>query len=321
VSEPAGQAPSGYRDLVTRARNEQGVLVDVECRDGYAVVRMNEPAALNPLNGPVTIELLEHLRQMAEEVAIRAVILTGADPAVSAREGFAGWPRPCPPSNTHRRAPRRCGADPLRVRRSSASHRPQRQPFRGCDEWVGGRWGPGVCNGLRSRDRRRPCPPADGPRPHRLVPEVGLWLAVQVAPRGALGLHMPASSVTGADEIDPEYKAQLDDSVALVLLVVLERLTSAGLWRLYSMTCSTLPSDEIAPIVRRSPAAARQLASRAAPGAGSGPARHTSHAPATGRRRPPCRLRGSDFGALLAMLDRDVVIRADDAAVQMGLER
>ena len=51
MTRPAQQAAIGYRDLVTRARNEQRRLVDVERRDAYAIVRMNEPEALNPLNG------------------------------------------------------------------------------------------------------------------------------------------------------------------------------------------------------------------------------------------------------------------------------
>lgn len=90
MTKPAQQAPIGYRDLVTRARNEQRRLVDVERLDGYAVVRMNEPEALNPLNGPMTIQLLDHLRQLAEEPAMRAVILTGTDPSFSAGGDLRG---------------------------------------------------------------------------------------------------------------------------------------------------------------------------------------------------------------------------------------
>jgi len=90
MTRPAQQAPIGYRDLLTRARNEQRRLVDVERRDGYAIVRMDEPEALNPLNGPMTIQLLDHLRQLAEEAAMRAVILTGADPSFSAGGDLRG---------------------------------------------------------------------------------------------------------------------------------------------------------------------------------------------------------------------------------------
>src|SRR5215471_19886941 len=90
MTRPAQQAPIGYRDLLTRARNEQRRLVDVERRDGYAIVRMDEPEALNPLNGPMTIQLLDHLRQLAEEAAMRAVILTGTDPSFSAGGDLRG---------------------------------------------------------------------------------------------------------------------------------------------------------------------------------------------------------------------------------------
>ena len=90
MTKPARHAPIGYRDLVTRARNGQRRNVDVERRDGYAIVRMNEPEALNPLNGPMTIQLLDHLRQLAEEPARRAVILTGTDPSFSAGGDLRG---------------------------------------------------------------------------------------------------------------------------------------------------------------------------------------------------------------------------------------
>jgi RNA polymerase sigma-70 factor (ECF subfamily) len=81
-----------------------------------------------------------------------------------------------------------------------------------------------------------------------------------------------------------------------------------------------MPFDEIAPIVKRSPAAARQLASRArrrVQGAGA-----TPDIDRTGQRKVVdaflAASRGGDFDALLALLDPDVVLRADSAAVQMG---
>lgn len=88
--KPAQQAPIGYRDLVARARNEQRELVTVEIRGGYAVLRMNEPQALNPLSGPMTVQLLDHLRQLAEDAPLRAVVLTGADPSFSAGGDLRG---------------------------------------------------------------------------------------------------------------------------------------------------------------------------------------------------------------------------------------
>jgi 2-(1,2-epoxy-1,2-dihydrophenyl)acetyl-CoA isomerase len=84
MTESTRQAPRGYRDLVSEARREDGELVDTERRDGYAVVRMNDPDALNPLNGPLTIQLHDRLRDLAGDDTVRAVVLTGADPAFSA---------------------------------------------------------------------------------------------------------------------------------------------------------------------------------------------------------------------------------------------
>jgi 2-(1,2-epoxy-1,2-dihydrophenyl)acetyl-CoA isomerase len=77
-------ARRGYRDLVTEARSEARELVAVERKDRYAIVCMNQPDTLNPLNGPLTVQLLDHLRQLAQDDSVRAVILTGADPAFSA---------------------------------------------------------------------------------------------------------------------------------------------------------------------------------------------------------------------------------------------
>jgi len=90
MTKPADQALISYRDLVAGARNDQRELVDVETRGGHAVVRMNGPEALNPLNGPMTIQLLDHLRQLAQEAAIRAVVLTGAGPSFSAGGDLRG---------------------------------------------------------------------------------------------------------------------------------------------------------------------------------------------------------------------------------------
>lgn len=97
VADTSRQAPSGYRDLVARARDDQRELVSVEQADGCAVVRMNEPGALNPLSGALTIQLLDHLRQLEAETAVHAVVLTGADPAFSAGgdlRGMAATVRP-----------------------------------------------------------------------------------------------------------------------------------------------------------------------------------------------------------------------------------
>ena len=104
---------------------------------------------------------------------------------------------------------------------------------------------------------------------------------------------------------DPEHEALLADSVGLALLVVLETLTPAERVAFVLHDMFDLPFDEIADVIERSPAAT-QLASRA-------------------RRRvqgaTPVASRGGDFGALIAMLDPDVVLRADDEAVRIGASR
>src|SRR5215213_3702852 len=78
-----------------------------------------------------------------------------------------------------------------------------------------------------------------------------------------LGLRMPEPIVDRADGTDPEHEALLADSVGLALLVVLETLNPAERLAFVLHDMFAVPFDEIAPIVDRSPAAARQLASRA----------------------------------------------------------
>jgi len=119
---------------------------------------------------------------------------------------------------------------------------------------------------------------------------------------------------------NPEHEAMLADSVGLALLVVLETLAPAERLAFVLHDMFAMPFDEIAPIVKRSPAAARQLASRArrrVQGASAAP--DPDH---TRRRKVVdaflAAARGGDFDALLALLDPDVVLRADPAAVRMG---
>jgi RNA polymerase sigma factor (sigma-70 family) len=119
---------------------------------------------------------------------------------------------------------------------------------------------------------------------------------------------------------NPEHEAMLADSVGLALLVVLETLAPAERLAFVLHDMFAMPFDQIAPIVKRSPAAARQLASRArrrVQGASAGP--DSDH---TLRRKVVdaflAAARGGDFDALLALLDPDVVLRADPAAVRMG---
>jgi len=122
---------------------------------------------------------------------------------------------------------------------------------------------------------------------------------------------------------DSEQEAVLADSVGLALLVVLERLTPSERLAFVLHDMFDLPFEEIAPIVRRSPAAARQLASRAR--------RRVRGASVAGdadlrRRREVVEAflsasRQGDFGALVALLDPDVVLRVEDVLQQPGGRR
>src|SRR2546422_2191991 len=128
----------------------------------------------------------------------------------------------------------------------------------------------------------------------------------------------PEMITSREDALDPEHEALLADSVGLALLVVLETLAPAERVAFVLHDMFDLPFDEIAPIVGRSATAARQLASRArrrVQGAATVP-------DADLRRQREvvdaflAASRGGDFDALLAVLDPDVVLRADRAAVQ-----
>lgn len=138
-----------------------------------------------------------------------------------------------------------------------------------------------------------------------------------------LSAHLPDPIVSREDGIDPEHEALLADSVGLALLVILETLAPAERVAFVLHDMFDLPFDEIAAIAGRSPAAARQLASRArrrVQGAGTVP--HSDHA----RQQEVVHAflaasRGGHFDALLAVLDPDVVLRADRAAVDAGASR
>ena len=122
------------------------------------------------------------------------------------------------------------------------------------------------------------------------------------------------------DGIDPEQEALLADSVGLALLVVLETLAPAERLAFVLHDMFDMPFDEIATIVGRSPAAARQIASRA---------RRRVRGAATAsdadlsRQRDVVEpflaaLRGGDVSGLLSMLDPDLVVRADVGAGRPG---
>src|SRR5437660_849117 len=138
-----------------------------------------------------------------------------------------------------------------------------------------------------------------------------------------LGVHVPDPIVSREDGIDPEHEALLADSVGLALLVVLDTLNPAERLAFVLHDLFAVPFDEIAPIVGRSPTAARQLASRArrrVQGAATVP-----DADLTRQREVVdaflAASRGGDFDSLLTLLDPDVVLRADHAAVQLGASR
>src|SRR3954469_23402100 len=128
-----------------------------------------------------------------------------------------------------------------------------------------------------------------------------------------LGALLPEPIVSRVDAIDPEHEALLADSVGLALLVVLQTLAPAERLAFVLHDMFAVPFEEIAPIVGRSPTAARQLASRAR-------RRVREAAPVPDADLDTQRevlaaflaaARGGDFQALLEVLDPDVVLRAD----------
>jgi RNA polymerase sigma factor (sigma-70 family) len=128
-----------------------------------------------------------------------------------------------------------------------------------------------------------------------------------------LGVRMPEPIVDRADGIDPEHEALLADSVGLALLVVLETLSPPERLAFVLHDMFAVPFDEIARIVDRSPDAARQLASRARRRIrGEAP---PSDADLAGQRKVVdaffAAARDGDFEALVAVLDPNVVLRAD----------
>jgi RNA polymerase sigma factor (sigma-70 family) len=136
----------------------------------------------------------------------------------------------------------------------------------------------------------------------------------------SLDTHLPDPIVSSQEGLDPEQEALLGDSIGLALFVVLDSLTPAERVSFVLHDVFAVPFDDIAPIVGRTPAAARQLASR-------------------GRRRvqgapvPDVDLEGQwavvdaflaaardgDFERLLAVLDPDVVVRSDGGIARPDL--
>ncbi len=129
------------------------------------------------------------------------------------------------------------------------------------------------------------------------------------------------AAAAGPEQQAPDQEVVLADAVGLALLVVLDTLAPAERVAFVLHDTFGLPFGEIAAITGRSPAAARQLASRAR-------RRVQGSAPVPGIRLGRQRkvaeaflaaARGGDLGALIAVLDPDVVLHADAAAVPSGV--
>ncbi|MFI7232624.1 RNA polymerase sigma factor SigJ [Nonomuraea angiospora] len=132
--------------------------------------------------------------------------------------------------------------------------------------------------------------------------------------------RLPDPVISRADAADPEQEVLLADSVGLALLVVLESLTPAERLAFVLHDMFGLPFEQIAPIVDRTPVAAKKLASRARQrvrGAAPNPD------PADQRRVVDAFLdaaRSGDFAALVSILDPDVVLRADGGVLAGGMK-
>ncbi|NGO13460.1 sigma-70 family RNA polymerase sigma factor [Streptomyces sp. HC44] len=133
-----------------------------------------------------------------------------------------------------------------------------------------------------------------------------------------LGVRMPEPVVSSTNGLDPEQEVLLADSVGLALLVVLETLTPAERLAFVLHDLFAVPYEEIAPVVGRTPTAARQLASRARRRVQSGaPAPDTDLA----RQREVvdaflAAAREGDFDALVAILAPDAVVRTAGVVVR-----
>ncbi len=134
----------------------------------------------------------------------------------------------------------------------------------------------------------------------------------------SLEVHLPDPIVSRADGVDPEQTALLADAVGLALLVVLETLPPAERLAFVLHDTFAVPFEEVATILGRSPAATRQLASRARRRVqGASPAPD----PDLTRQRKVvdaffAASREGDFEALVAVLDPEVVLHADGGALR-----
>jgi RNA polymerase sigma-70 factor (ECF subfamily) len=126
-----------------------------------------------------------------------------------------------------------------------------------------------------------------------------------------------AASISHAGTVDPEQEMLLADSVGLALLVVLDTLNPAERLAFVLHDLFDVPFEEIAPIVGRTPTAARQLASRARQRVRGAASDSDTDLP---RQRAVVEAflaasRSGNFDALLSLLDPNVVFRADAVAL------
>ncbi|MGW4550347.1 sigma-70 family RNA polymerase sigma factor [Streptomyces violaceorubidus] len=157
-----------------------------------------------------------------------------------------------------------------------------------------------VClNLLRARDTRREEPLDDGDRGRPAVTVTGT-----------------ATAIGTATVADPAEEAQLADEVGIALLIVLDTLGPAERLAFVLLDMFDVPFDDIAAMLDKTPAATRQLASRARRRVRGVPA---PDADLSRRRRAVdaylAATRGGDFDALVALLHPDVVLHADAAVV------
>ncbi|WP_328924052.1 sigma-70 family RNA polymerase sigma factor [Streptomyces sp. NBC_00190] len=136
-------------------------------------------------------------------------------------------------------------------------------------------------------------------------------------------VRLPDPVVSRADGLDPEQEVLLADSVGIALMVVLETLSPAERLSFVLHDMFAVPFDEIAPVLGRTAATTRQMASRARRRVqGGAPAPDTD----------PTRLRavvnaflaasrGGDFEALVSILDPDVVARSDGGTLRPSILR
>jgi RNA polymerase sigma factor (sigma-70 family) len=162
------------------------------------------------------------------------------------------------------------------------------------------------------------------------IENLGGWLTTVVAriclnmlrsrEQRRLDVRLPDPIVSHESGVDPEHQAVLADAVGLALQVVLETLSPAERLAFVLHDMFAVPFEDIAPMIERSPAAARQLASRARRRVqGQVPAPD----PDLAQQRKVvdaffAAARNGDFDALVAVLDPEVVLRADGGTARAG---